>query len=95
MQDSVMPYQLMRMYTALQCRHSDGFTLHKITFRTELHAWFERGYTSKKLDCTIRHSGTICSLSSVNPPGCHRLHKPIVGKIIGPHTCMHVETCCP
>ena len=28
----------------------------------------------------------------MNPPGCHRLHKPIV------HTCMHVETCfhnCP
>ena len=34
----------------------------------------------------------------MNPPGCHRLHKPIVGKTIGPHTCMHVETCfhnCP
>ena len=29
----------------------------------------------------------------MNPPGCHRLHK-----TIGPHACMHVETCfhnCP
>ena len=39
LQDNVISYQLMHMYTALQCRHSDGFTLH-ITFRTEL---FERG----------------------------------------------------
>ena len=28
----------------------------------------------------------------MNPPGCHRLHKPIVGKMIGPHTCMHAFT---
>ena len=64
LQDSVMSYQLMHMYTALQCRHSGGFTL---TFKTELH-------TSK---CTITvFRDYFCSPSSVNPPGCHRLHKP-------------------
>ena len=57
LQDSVMSYQLMHMYTALQCRHSGGFTL---TFKTELHTLFERGYTSKYDYFCI-----------VNPPGCH------------------------
>ena len=28
----------------------------------------------------------ICSPSSVNPPGCHRLHKPVVRQIILCHT---------
>ena len=79
LQDSVMSYQLMHMYTALQCRHSGGFTL---TFRTELHTLFERGHTSKTWTVyTIMDY--FCSLSSVNPPGCHRLHKLTVGKIIG------------
>ena len=57
------------------------------------------GLNEGKFDCTITvFRDYFCSLSSVNPPGCHRLHTPIVGKIIGPHTCMHVETCfhnCP
>ena len=58
LQDSVMSsYQLMHMYTALQCRHSGGFTLHITTFRTELHTLFERGHTSKNLDC-IYHNGS-------------------------------------
>ena len=55
--------------------------------RTELRTWFERGQTVFR--------DYFCSLSSVNPPGCHRLHKPIVGKIIRPHTCMHAFTTVP
>ena len=60
--------------------------------RTELHAWFERG------QIWLYHNGIQglflqSKQCSVNPPGCHRLHKPIVGKIIGPHTCHGFHTC--
>ena len=76
LQDSVISYQLMHMYTALQCRHSDGFTLH-ITFRTEL---FERGLYHNGIQGLFLQSKQC----SVNPPGWHRVavvpRKVIVGE---------------
>ena len=45
------------MYTHIGAMsHSGGFTLHKTTFRTELHTLFERGQTSKNLDCIYHNS---------------------------------------
>ena len=72
LQDSVMSYQLMHMYTDLQCRHSGGFTPHKISFRTELHTWFERG----QIDCTITYNSCTktqknCAVGRSNPELCH------------------------
>ena len=49
LQDSVMSYQLMHMYTALQCRHSGGFTLHKKTGGQSC----THGLNEGKFYCTI------------------------------------------
>ena len=87
-----------RRHTAGQC--------HVIPTDAHIHCWWihtaqngqscTHGLNEGKFDCTKTvFRDYFCSPSSVNPPGCHRLHKPIVGKIIGPHTCMHFSLCRP